>query len=99
MKEDFIPIKEGRKYGYLDPTGLIVIEPRFDLAFPFYEGMALVAVIKKAVLGKAVNRYGYIDRTGRLAIKPVFREAFSFSGGFGNIVSVGLEASGVLLFL
>lgn len=64
MKEDLICVKEGRKYGYLDPTGLIVIEPRFALAFPgrfdeardFTGGVALVC---------SDSRMFLIDQTGR----------------------------------
>lgn len=33
---------KGGKYGYLDRTGKIVIEPQFEYAEPFFEGRAFV---------------------------------------------------------
>ena len=50
------PVKYNGKWGYIDKTGKFVIEPKFEGAYPFSEGLAMVKV------GKAV---GYIDKTGR----------------------------------
>jgi len=36
------PLKVGEKYGYIDKTGMIVIEPKFDTAGPFSEGLARI---------------------------------------------------------
>lgn len=48
------PYSEGRaavmakgKWGYLDTQGQIVIEPQFDHAYPFSEGLALVEIGKR----------------------------------------------------
>jgi WG containing repeat len=46
--------------GYIDETGKIVIEPRFDEAHDFSEGLAYV---------QSQNLKGFIDRSGRLIIR------------------------------
>ena len=47
---------EGRKYGYLDRSGKILINPEFAFAGEYADGLALV----KIGLGE-VTRYGYIS--------------------------------------
>jgi hypothetical protein len=50
----------GDKYGYKDSAGTLIIAPQFDLAEPFYKGIAAV---------KAGGEWGYIDKTGRYVWK------------------------------
>ena len=40
------PIVQDGKYGYIDRTGKAVIEPQFDRAEGFEDGMALIAMWK-----------------------------------------------------
>lgn len=47
------------KFGYMSITGDIVIEPQFELANPFFEGLASVSDGEK---------YGFIDTSGKLVI-------------------------------
>ncbi len=49
-------IKQNGKYGYMDNTGNIVIEPQFYSASGFSEGLAKVGA-------------GLIDKTGKIVIK------------------------------
>lgn len=57
------PIFESGKCGYIDETGKAVIEPQFDDAKPFSEGLARVKIGEK---------WGFIDRAGRIVIQPQF---------------------------
>ena len=68
-------------YGYIDTSGDVVIEPRFEWAYPFSEGLAVVAL---AVDGK--TKYGYIDTTGTVVIEPQFDGAGSFSEGLAAVM-------------
>ena len=58
-------MRVGDKWGYVDPSGRMVIEPQFDLAVPFFDGLGLVTV------GQDDDaKTGYIDKTGRYVWKP-----------------------------
>ena len=61
-------------------TGTFVINPQFDDAFPFSEGLAHVR-IGDYQTGKA----GFIDKTGAFVINPQFDFAASFSDGLAHV--------------
>ncbi|MBA2734085.1 MAG: WG repeat-containing protein [Acidobacteria bacterium] len=60
------PIVKDGKWGYINNQGKIVIEPQFDMARDFHDGLALVT---KYGATYADDRYGYIDETGKLVIE------------------------------
>jgi len=55
------PIILNGKWGYIDTTGKIVINPQFDEAWWFSEGLARI---------KIGDRWGYIDKTGKYVWEP-----------------------------
>ena len=73
--EQWLPIKvsEGlvtapqllpeRKVGFIDKNGKTIIEPKFEAARPFCEGLAAVRV---------KDKWGYIDHSGSFVIQPKF---------------------------
>ncbi|MBU1626319.1 WG repeat-containing protein, partial [bacterium] len=63
----------GDKWGYIDKTGKFVIEPIYNQAYPFSNGLAAV------VLKDMGNDYqvGYIDKTGKYVIEPITVDAGS----------------------
>ncbi len=67
-----VVVKIDGKYGYADKSGALVIEPQFDGAEGFSEGLAAV---------KLDEKYGYIDKAGEWVIEPTFRYAKRFSEG------------------
>lgn len=71
-----VPIKLGEHYGYGDGSGMIVIDPLFDEAHPFADGLARVR------LG---GKFGYIDQKGHSVIAPVFSQAADFSDGLAAV--------------
>ncbi len=77
---DLFIIKVNKKYGFIDKTGKILIEPKFEFANDFVEGLALVSIRNDEL--KSV----YIDDTGKIVI--------SLKSG-GNNYSEGLAAIGV----
>src|SRR5574339_1027271 len=50
------PVSHDNLWGYMDANGKIVIEPQFNMAFEFAEGVAQVMV---------KDRWGYIDPSGK----------------------------------
>lgn len=63
------------KRGYMDKTGKVVIEPQFQGAGDFSEGIASVAI------SKGGYTEGYIDKTGKIIIEPQWDAAGKFSDG------------------
>lgn len=79
-KANLVPFETGGKYGYLDRSGAVAIEARFDDAMPFSEGLAAVRV------GDADDgQWGYIDPSGRFVIEPRFAGASFFSEGLAAV--------------
>lgn len=74
--EALFDVQVGGKSGYIDKSGRLVVQPQFDVARPFSEGLAAVRVGDLQT-----GKWGYIDQTGRLVISPRFREADDFSNG------------------
>jgi WG containing repeat len=64
------------KLGYIDRSGKTIVEPKFDVADNFSEGLAAVEIGEK---------FGYIDRTGKMVISPEFERAENFSEGLANV--------------
>jgi hypothetical protein len=60
----------------VDKSGKITINPQFDAAGDFSDGMALV---------KSANRFGYIDKSGKFVINPQFQGAGNFHAGLAPV--------------
>ncbi len=65
-------VKVNDKWGYIDKTGQVVIQPQFDEANLFSEGLTAVRIGSK---------WGYINQTGQVIIQPQFDSAGKFSEG------------------
>ena len=75
--EEGNPIKEDyprRKVGYINRKGKVVIEPRYEMANDFGEGLAAVRI-------KSHDSWGFIDKEGGRVISPRFAEVGRFSDG------------------
>ena len=72
------PARLGRRWGYVNPAGTVVIEARFDHAQPFSEGRAGVLV---------GNEWGFIDPGGAFVAVPSYDRAFPFEGGRARVVA------------
>lgn len=81
-KEQKLTEKKGEngKYGYVVERGHWVIQPRFDFARSFSEGLALVEINDK---------WGFIDKRGNFAIQPRFDYANWFSEGLAKVKTNG----------
>ena len=68
------------KYGYADTLGNVIIEPQYDFARSFSEGLAVV--IKD-------DKYGFIDKTGKVVVEPKYDNAWLFSDGLAAVKKDG----------
>ena len=83
---------ETQKYGYIDSSGTVVIEPRYDVATEFRDGLAAVA------LGHPDDgdvEWGYIDTTGSWIVEPSFASATSFSEDSAVVTLRGYGSQGL----
>lgn len=71
------------KYGYIDKTGKVVVQPVYSEAREFTEGMAFI---------KTNKGFGFIDATGEFLIEPLYYQAESFSGGRAIVTTPGDDA-------
>ena len=72
----YYPAPVGKRWGYIDRAGKMVIKPQFDDAEDFYEGLAAVKVGEK---------WGFIDRTGKVIVKPKWDRVRRFSEGMAAV--------------
>jgi hypothetical protein len=71
------PFQRGGKWGYIDSSGRVRVEPRFEWAEEFSEGLAAF----ESVDGK----YGFVDETGRVVVEPKFDNWTEFSEGVAAV--------------
>lgn len=70
------PIEVNSRWGYMDRSGKTVIEPRFDWADDFSEGLAAV---------KVGELWGFIDTNGKLVIEARYSSVYQFSEGLARV--------------
>jgi len=61
FSEGFAGVKIKDKWGFIDKTGKVVIEPKYDMVWPYFDGLSKVQIDDK---------YGYIDKTGKYIWEP-----------------------------
>lgn len=81
------PVKIHKKQGYIDQTGQVVIQPQFNFASEFSEGLAVVEIDHKR---------GYINQCGQIVIPPQFLEAYSFSEGLAAVRIISMWGYGYI---
>lgn len=69
------------KWGFIDTTGKIVIQPQYDDVLPFSEGLAAVMNLKEP----KQPLWGYINKKGKMVIPQIYERAKSFTDGLGCV--------------
>ncbi len=75
-KAGLFAISRDGKWGFIDSSGKVVIEPQFEAAYPFTEGLSRIQLN---------GEWGYINREGALVIKAQFDGADRFSEGLARV--------------
>jgi len=76
FSEGLAAVELDNKYGYIDTSGSIVCQPKFENASSFSEGLAAVEIDSK---------WGYIDKNGTVIITPVWDYAGKFKNGIAVV--------------
>ncbi|MDR1654248.1 MAG: WG repeat-containing protein [Prevotellaceae bacterium] len=76
-----IPVKSGKKWGYINKKGEYVINPQFQNAGFFRDGLAKVI--------SSDGKTGYIKKDGKYAIPAKFKSGTHFAEGLAFVVSDG----------
>jgi hypothetical protein len=85
------------KWGFIDSGGRLVINPQFDYARPFSEGLSavLVGTRKDNSIGYSPDlKWGFIDKTARYVAVPQFSQVTSFKEGFAAVCVGNCEFGG-----
>jgi hypothetical protein len=82
-----VPFEYGGKWGFKDPAGKAVVEPKYDGAGGFACGLAPVNVGAKRQWQdfKQGGKWGYIDARGNVVVPIRFECAHAFSEGLGQV--------------
>jgi len=71
------PIQKGGKWGFIDKTGKVVIQPQFYWVEEFSEGLASFETED--------GKHGYLDESGKIVVEPQFDRAEAFSEGLAPV--------------
>lgn len=83
-----LPVKVSGKWGYANESGRLVINPQFDGANLFHEGLASVCLGTCDWFAEEIGQethYGFIDSSGRIVISPQYQSASPFSEGLAVV--------------
>lgn len=83
--------KVTERYGFIDRTGQFVIQPKFEFAAGFHDGLAVVS---------KNGKWGAIDKSGKWALQPDFLPGFlyNFNNGYAEaIVGTGQSRRSILV--
>ncbi len=82
-----LPVKVSGKWGYVNGSGQMLINPQFDNAEDFHEGRAVVCLGKPCSWWESSgdSLYGYIDTSGKVVVTPQYQSASGFSEGLASV--------------
>lgn len=80
FSEGLVAVRVNGKVGFMDKSGNIVIEPKYDDVFPFSEGRAPVEL---------KGKWGYIDKKGSVIVPIQYDIGHMFSEGLASVEAGG----------
>ncbi|MFA4986943.1 MAG: WG repeat-containing protein [Candidatus Brocadiia bacterium] len=92
-REGMLAVKIGKRWGFVDETGTLVIEPKFTYAGDFSEGLCVAgaALLPDGTVDMTdrpddqMPLLGYIDKTGCFVIRPQYTAAGRFVNGITGV--------------
>ena len=89
LEVKLFPVKNGKEFQYVDRAGKIVINPQFQKATVFRDGLALVQTSGDN------PKWGFISEDGKYAINAQYKEATVFSDGLAWVVTENSAPSAI----
>ncbi len=84
FSEGLAAIKKNNKFGFIDTTGSVIIEPKYDQVLSFSDGLCAVASSK--IKGDSLLfSWSFIDKAGKVVLKGPFLEANGFEKGLASV--------------
>lgn len=89
-----LPVKVSGKWGYVNGSGQLVINPQFDFAEEFHEGRGRICLGKPCDIWDTYSTsptvpntslWGFIDTSGKVVITPKYPEVSTFSEGLATV--------------
>ena len=77
VRVELFPAELDGKWGFVNRYGHLVIEPQYEAAWDFTEGLARVQVN---------GLRGFVDRTGKMVIEPKYHVAWAFNEGLAAVM-------------
>jgi hypothetical protein len=102
-----LPVKVSGKWGYVNGSGQLVINPQFDYAEEFHEGRGRICLGKPCDFWDSYSSspspsnnslWGFIDTSGKVVITPQYPEASDFSEGLASVCVGDCSANPILPF-
>lgn len=81
--KEYKVVMENYLYGYINRDGKYMIEPKFNSANEFSDGLALVQTKN--------GKYGYINKNSEFIIQPIYKNAVSFSSNAAIVLDTNDE--------
>jgi len=99
--DDQIEWVYGGKWGFIDRSGKVVVEPQFDWVQDYSEGLVAVGIDgKRDAQGNVTTmdggKWGFIDQKGNMVIRPQFDEVKPFSSGVAAVWSEKAKKFGLI---
>ena len=104
FSEGMAIVVKDNKYGFIDQTGNVVVDLRYDYATDFSNGFAAVSTggFWDEYVGYVEGKWGFIDTTGKVVVPIIYDKVSNFSEGLAAVVG-GIDsidnADGYLSFV
>jgi len=86
-QELLLPFKQNNLYGYFNENQKVIIEPKYNLAAPFYDGLARVRVDESENNEyRLKEKYFFINERGENHFKKIFLLADDFENGYTKVL-------------
>jgi hypothetical protein len=81
-------VKKNNKWGFIDSTGNVIVQPKYTQVENFNDGLARV---RMGSSGGKVGGWGLVDTKGNEIVKPMFEWIYDFVDGKARVKSEGAE--------